>query len=147
MRLRVSLAAAVWRNHTCEHAASRDERLQKLRKYRSNPCHNLISKDDYKTLLAGQEDNDLPVSYFLVDSWWYRERKHGGAWMWEDTPELVNDSFPGNTTHPGMKRLSAELGGMPFKAHAGGYGRHEIAPKAGFSRRREIQIGSNCMIH
>jgi hypothetical protein len=41
--------------------------------------------------------------------------------MWEDAPDLVGDTFPGNATHPGMKRLSAELGGMPFKAHAGGW--------------------------
>eukprot|EP01046_Picozoa_sp_COSAG06_P012148 COSAG06_NODE_704_length_12908_cov_15.304317_5_plen_117_part_00 len=61
------------------------------------------------------------MRYFLVDSWWYGERRHGGVWMWEDTPELVSDTFPGNKTHPGMKRLSAELGGMPFKAHAGGW--------------------------
>jgi hypothetical protein len=23
----------------------------------------------------------LPISYFLVDSWWYGEREHGGVWM------------------------------------------------------------------
>ena len=71
----------------------------------------------------------LPISYFLVDSWWYGEREHGGVWMWEDTPTLVSDTFPGNATHPGMKRLSAELGGLPFKAHAGGWSKGKGADK------------------
>ena len=61
----------------------------------------------------------LPISYMLIDSFWYGERQHGGVWMWEDTPELVSDTFPGNASHPGMKRLSAAVGGLPFKAHAG----------------------------
>ena len=39
--------------------------------------------------------------------------------MWEDSPECVGDTFPGNSSFPGMKRVSAELGGLPFKAHAG----------------------------
>lgn len=102
------------------------------------------------TLIAVHHDHlrtGLPISYFLVDSFWYQEldrhvlvyiccrgphnptlpclrygeRHHGGVWMWEDTPALVGDTFPGNSTHPGMKRLSAELGGLPFKAHAGGW--------------------------
>ena len=79
--------------------------------------------------------NDLPVSYFLVDSWWYGEREHGGVWMWEDTPTLVSDTFPGNATHPGMKRISAELGGMPFKAHAGQWsvGKNQDKPSPYFS--------------
>ena len=71
----------------------------------------------------------LPISYFLVDSWWYGEREHGGVWMWEDTPTLVSDTFPGNATHPGMKRLSAELGGLPFKAHAGGWSKGKGSDK------------------
>eukprot|EP01048_Picozoa_sp_COSAG05_P002598 COSAG05_NODE_108_length_18693_cov_7.956709_8_plen_222_part_00 len=76
------------------------------------------------TLIAVHHDHlrtGLPIGYFLVDSFWYGERRHGGVWMWEDTPELVGDTFPGNATHPGMRRLSAELGGLPFKAHAGGW--------------------------
>lgn len=48
---------------------------------------------------------------------------------WEDTPALVSDTFPGNSTHPGMKRLSAELGGMPFKAHAGSWSKGRNADK------------------
>eukprot|EP01052_Picozoa_sp_SAG31_P006742 SAG31_NODE_313_length_17858_cov_34.811307_8_plen_591_part_00 len=74
------------------------------------------------TLIAAHESHkrdNLPIKYFLIDSWWYGERKHGGTWLWEDTPELVGDTFPGNSTFPGMKRVSAALGGLPFKAHAG----------------------------
>ena len=67
----------------------------------------------------------LPISYFLVDSWWYGEREHGGVWMWEDTPTLVSDTFPGNATHPGMKRLSAELGGLSLRPDDTGRALHQ----------------------
>lgn len=74
------------------------------------------------TLIAvhrSHQRQNLPIKYFLIDSWWYGERQHGGTWLWEDTPECVGDTFPGNASFPGMRRVSAELGGLPFKAHAG----------------------------
>ena len=76
------------------------------------------------TLIAAHESHKragLPINYMLVDSFWYGERHNGGMRLWEDVPELVGDTFPGNSTHPGMKRLSAAVGGLPFKAHAGGW--------------------------
>lgn len=37
------------------------------------------------TLIAVHHDHletGLPINYFLVDSFWYGERRHGGVWMW-----------------------------------------------------------------
>ena len=55
--------------------------------------------------------------------------------MWEDTPELVSDTFPGNATYPGMKRLSEAVGGLPFKAHLGSWslGKNGDKPNPYFS--------------
>ena len=89
----------------------------------NTPPPNLQGCRNYEdTLIAVHESHkraNLPIKYFLIDSWWYGEREHGGTWLWEDTAELVSDTFPGNETYPGMRRVSAELGGLPFKAHAG----------------------------
>ena len=54
--------------------------------------------DSYQdTLLAvdaALKEQEIPYRHMLLDSWWYGEGVHGGAWMWEDVPECVNISFP-----------------------------------------------------
>jgi len=84
---------------------------------------------------ASHKRAGLPISYMLIDSWWYGEREHGGVWMWEDTPKLVSDTFPGNTTYPGMRRLSEGVDGLPFKAHLGAWslGKNGDSPNPYFS--------------
>lgn len=54
--------------------------------------------DSYQdTLLAvdsALKEQGIPYKHMLLDSWWYGEGVHGGAWLWEDVPECVNISFP-----------------------------------------------------
>ena len=81
----------------------------------NTPPANMKGCKTYEdTLISVHESHvasGLPINYMLVDSWWYGERHHGGVWMWEDTPQLVSDTFPGNRTYQGMKKLSAAVGG------------------------------------
>lgn len=55
-------------------------------------CHTY--EDTLIAVDSSLKRRGIPYHHMLLDSWWYGENLHGGVWMWEDLPAVVqNVSF------------------------------------------------------